>query len=160
MRLRDELIQSDKRSPTRPVTRESGLSVQTAPKRIEELQRTAGNQAVTSLLQREPRHQGQREGDSAAAPVVQRVELGVDYVVSGHGWDRIHQRGISQEQLERTLDNPTVIHDDGSHHIYVSAFRAGQVCIRAIMSKDLPMTVVTVMKVTGRRKVARYVDRP
>lgn len=117
------------------------------------LQRLAGNKAVAASLQRQT-------ASTAATPMVQRVELGVDYVVTGHGWDRINGRGISQTQLERTLDNPTVIHDDGSYHIYVSAFGGGNVCIRAVMSKDQPMAVVTVMKITGKKKVARYVDRP
>lgn len=139
------------------VRRGPDVAVASMPARIAALQRSAGNHAVTTALHA----QVQRQGTSATGSLaVQRVELGVDYVVTGHGWDRINGRGISQTQLERTLDNPTVIHDDGNSQIYVSAFAGGSVCIRAVMSKDHPMAVITVMKITGKKKVARYVDRP
>jgi hypothetical protein len=126
--------------------------------RIVALQQAAGNEATTTAL---ARHQVQRQGSGGTATtVVQRVTLGVDYDVSKHGWERIHQRGISQTQLERTLDDPSVVHDDGGKWVYVSAFGGGNVCIRAVMSKDHPMVLITVYKVTGKKKVARYLDRP
>lgn len=126
--------------------------------RLLELQRQVGNQNVATLV-RAP--SVPMPGiTTPPALSVQRAELDVDYTVSGHGWDRINQRGITQTQLERTLDDPTVVHDDGDTHIYVSVFSGGERCIRAIMSKDHPMKVITVMKVTGKKKVARYVDRP
>lgn len=63
-------------------------------------------------------------------------------------------------QLERTLDDPTVIHDQGSKRVYVSAWAGNTVCIRAIMSKDHPMALITVMRVTGKNKVAKYLANP
>lgn len=56
-----------------------GTVVESMAGRIAALQRSAGNRAVASTL-------GQRQVQRQAAPVVQRVELGVDYVVTGHGW--------------------------------------------------------------------------
>lgn len=142
---------------TRPVRPQPHGPAQDIAGRIVALQQSAGNEATTTALNR---HQVQRQGSGGTVTVVQRVTLGVDYEVSNHGWQRINQRGISQVQLERTLDNPTVVHDDGSKWIYVSAWGGGNVCCRAVMSKDHPMVVITAYKVTGKKKVARYLARP
>lgn len=153
-RAREDLVEARRQ---RPAGRTDGPRLPPGPERLASLQRSAGNRAVTGLL---AEHAVQRQAGAAPLPVIQRVTLGIDYIVSGHGWDRINERGISQIQLEKTLDNPTVVHDGGNKWIYVSAFAGGKVCIRAVMSKDLPMTVITVMKITGAKKVKRYVDRP
>jgi hypothetical protein len=105
------------------------------------LQRVIGNQAVQRLLLQ------RRLFISRGGSALQRVEEGKDYVHSAHSKERMAERNISQVQLERTLDSPDVVNDQGDGTSeYLSQLPSGLIC-RIIVSNDHPMTLITMMKV-------------
>ena len=118
------------------------------------LQERAGNRAVTEAVRAGTLHRLV----PTATPAVQRVPViqRVDYTASKHAMERIAQRGISPTQLQQTLDNPTATFKEGNRKIFVSIWGDRSKAIKAVMSSDTPMVLITVIKTNRKGTINKW----